>query len=424
MAKNISTVTRRDLCILLTQGWDEDGLFGENEHLYYNIWGLLTPPEFLNRLYTLQNLPSHDSRVDNAECDIHLHTVTNPNDYDEDWFWTDERFNIGNGEDEQLLRFLIEIFHPEVRNDKYVWRNLLSRINNLLYPDGYKIVAVDKISGRDVYGWKLTKRELTLISEKELSFIGSFFNYGGYVLDFKSHKDFNNFTEEAIGIKVTETYPAPMAKSLKAFFNEDEEDRIIKLIIALWDYYTSNSVSQLPVVQSELDKAQAIINRISNVNVAVINQVIEIKEKFDNAYIQSQIDVMLNDQESDPTNTIGLAKELIESCCKTILEHYQLPTNYDNLSKLVKATTKTLKITPDDIPDDIPEAKSMKSILGAFASISDGLANLRNTYGRGHGKDNNYKGLSVRHAKLAVGASSTLVHFLWDSFSRKNPISK
>lgn len=107
MAKNISTVTRRDLCILLTQGWDEDGLFGENEHLYYNIWGLLTPPEFLNRLYTLQNLPSHDSRVDNAECDIHLHTVTNPNDYDEDWFWTDERFNIGKGEDEQLLRFLI-----------------------------------------------------------------------------------------------------------------------------------------------------------------------------------------------------------------------------------------------------------------------------------------------------------------------------
>lgn len=424
MAKNISNVTRRDLSILLTNGWDEEVLFGGSQHFYYEIWGHLTPPEFLNRLYPLKTLPSYDSRVDNAECDIHLHTVTNPNDYDYDWFWTDERFNIGNGEDEQLLRFLIEIFHPEVRNDKYVWRNLLSRINNLLYPDGYKIVAVDKISGRDVYSWKLTKRELTLISEKELSFLGNFFDYGGYVLDFKSHKDFNNFTEEAIGIKVTETYSAPMAKSLKAFFKEDEEDRIIKLIIALWDYYTSNSVSQPPVVQSELDKAQAIVNRISNVNIAVINQVIEIKEKFDNAYIQSQIDVMLNDQESDPTNTIGLAKELIESCCKTILKHYQLPTNYDNLSKLVKATTKTLKITPDDISDDIPEAKSMKSILGAFATISDGLANLRNTYGRGHGKDNKYKGLSVRHAKLAVGASSTLVHFLWDSFSRKNPIKK
>lgn len=425
MAKNISKVTRRDLSILLTNGWDEEVLFGESQHVYYDIWGLLTPPEFLSRLYPLKDLPSYDSRVDNAECDIHLHTVTNHNDYDCDWFWTDDRFNIGNGEDEQLLRFLVEIFHPEVRNDKYDWKNLLTRINNLLYHDGYKIVVIDKISGRDVYGWKLTKRELAIINEKELSFLSRFFNYGGYVLDFKSHKDFNNFTEDVIGMKVTETYPAPMAKSLKAFFDEDEEDRIIKLIIALWNYYISNqSEHQLPVVQSDFDKAQTIVNRISNINVAVINQVIEIKDKFDNAYIQSQIDVMLNDQESDPTNAIGLAKELIESCCKTILENNQLPTNYDNLSKLVKATTKTLKITPDDIPDDIPEAKSMKSILGAFATISDGLANLRNTYGRGHGKDNKYKGLSVRHAKLAVGASSTLVHFLWDSFSRKNTISK
>ena len=68
------------------------------------------------------------------------------------------------------------------------------------------------------------------------------------------------------------------------------------------------------MVQSDFDKAQTIVNRISNINVAVINQVIEIKDKFDNAYIQSQIDLMLNDQESDPTNAIGLAKELIESC--------------------------------------------------------------------------------------------------------------
>lgn len=155
-----------------------------------------------------------------------------------------------------------------------------------------------------------------------------------------------------------------------------------------------------------------------------MKQVVEIKAKFDNIYIQSQIDEMLASQEEDPTNAIGLAKELIESCCKTILEHYNIPKDFDNLSKLVKATTKTLKITPEDIPDSIPEAKSMKAILGAFATITDGLANLRNTYGRGHGKDNNYKGLGVRHAKLAIGASSTLVHFLWDGFSRNNTDSK
>lgn len=422
MAKNISKVTRRDLSILLTRGWDTEDIFGGCVHMYYDIWGLLTPPEFLNRLYPLQFLPSYDSRVDNAECDIHLHTVTNPNDYDYDWFWTDDRFNIGNGEDEQILNFIVEIFHPEVRNDKYDWRSLLTQINELLYPDGYKIVAVDKISGRDVYGWKPTKRDLVLITEKEIAFFGSIFNHGGYVLGFNKRNEFNDFTEDSIGIRLCDVYNSSMGKSLSAFLKEGDEDKVIKLITDLWNLGVSLPDSYIP--QNDFAEGQSVINRISNVNLVVINQIAEIKERFDNSYIQRQIDEMLASQDSDPTNAIGLAKELIESCCKTILEYYTLPTNYDTLSKLVKATTKTLKITPEDIPDDIPEAKSMKSILGAFATISDGLANLRNTYGRGHGKDNKYKELSVRHAKLAVGASSTLVHFLWDSFSRKNPISK
>lgn len=418
MARNISTVTRRDLSILLTQGWDEDGLFGGYEHQYYNIWGLLTPPEFLIRLYPLQNLPSYDSRVETAECDIHLHTVTNPNDYDDDWFWTDDRFNIGKGEDEQLLRFIAEIFHPEVRDDKYNWIGLLTRVNSLLYPDGYKIVPIDKISGRNVYGWKPTTRELKRITEKEIAFFGSVFYNGGYVLGFDRRNDFNSFTDTSIGIRLCEVYGSSMGKSLKAFLEDEDEDKVIKLIVDLWDYCKTipdNTVSQI-----DLNKGEAIINRISNINPVVVCQISEIKDKFDNTYIQHQIEEMLSTQESDPTNAIGLAKELVESCCKTILAHYNLPIKYDNLSKMVKATTKILKITPEDISDTIPEANSMKAILGAFATISDGLANLRNTYGRGHGKDNNYKGLSLRHAKLAVGASSTLVHFLWDSFSRQN----
>jgi len=418
MARNISTVTRRDLSILLIQGWDEDGLFGGYEHQYYNIWGLLTPPEFLIRLYPLQNLPSYDSRVETAECDIHLHTVTNPNDYDDDWFWTDDRFNIGKGEDEQLLRFIAEIFHPEVRDDKYNWIGLLTRVNSLLYPDGYKIVPIDKISGRNVYGWKPTTRELKRITEKEIAFFGSVFYNGGYVLGFDRRNDFNSFTDTSIGIRLCEVYGSSMGKSLKAFLEDEDEDKVIKLIVDLWDYckiIPDNTVSQI-----DLNKGEAIINRISNINPVVVCQISEIKDKFDNTYIQHQIEEMLSTQESDPTNAIGLAKELVESCCKTILAHYNLPIKYDNLSKMVKATTKILKITPEDISDTIPEANSMKAILGAFATISDGLANLRNTYGRGHGKDNNYKGLSLRHAKLAVGASSTLVHFLWDSFSRQN----
>ncbi len=424
MAQNITSVTKRDIFQLLTNGWDDKELFGDVNHKYYNLWGLTTPEEFLNRLYPLQQLPSFDTRLGNAAEDIYRHTVVNPNDYSNGWFWKDSRFNIGDGEDEILLNFLVEIFHPEVRDDRMDWQGLLAKINKLLNADGYKIVSINKISGRNIYGWKPTQRKIFLITDEELDYFSSLFNNGGYVLDFTSRKSFNDFTERTIGVRVTETYGMSMGKSLTAFFKEeDDEKKIIKLILELWDCYKVSSCKNIANIV-DLDNGQKIIERISNNNIAVVKQVVEIKAKFDNIYIQSQIDEMLASQEEDPTNAIGLAKELIESCCKTILEHYNIPKDFDNLSKLVKATTKTLKITPEDIPDSIPEAKSMKAILGAFATITDGLANLRNTYGRGHGKDNNYKGLGVRHAKLAIGASSTLVHFLWDGFSRNNTDSK
>lgn len=424
MAQNITSVTKRDIFQLLTNGWDDKELFGDVNHKYYNLWGLTTPEEFLNRLYPLQQLPSFDTRLGNAAEDIYRHTVVNPNDYSNGWFWKDSRFNIGDGEDEILLNFLVEIFHPEVRDDRMDWQGLLAKINKLLNADGYKIVSINKISGRNIYGWKPTQRKIFLITDEELDYFSSLFNNGGYVLDFTSRKSFNDFTERTIGVRVTETYGMSMGKSLTAFFKEeDDEKKIIKLILELWDCYKVSSCKNIANIV-DLDNGQKIIERISNNNIAVVKQVVEIKAKFDNIYIQSQIDEMLASQEEDPTNAIGLAKELIESCCKTILEHYNIPKDFDNLSKLVKATTKTLKITPEDIPDSIPEAKSMKAILGAFATITDGLANLRNTYGRGHGKDNNYKGLGVRHTKLAIGASSTLVHFLWDSFSRNNTDSK
>lgn len=361
MAQNITSVTKRDIFQLLTNGWDDEELFGGINHKYYDLWGLMTPEEFLNRLYPLQQMPSFDSRLGNAAEDIYRHTVVNPNDYPNGWFWKDSRFNIGEGEDEILLKFLVEIFHPEVRDDKMDWQGLLARINNLLNADGYKIVPINKISGRDVYGWKSTQRKISLITDEELDYFSSLFNNGGYVLDFTSRKSFNDFTERAIGIRVTETYGLPMGKSLTAFFKEeDDEKKIIKLILELWDCYKVSSSGNNIV---DLGRGQKIIDRISNSNIAVVKQVVEIKTKFDNIYIQSQIDEMLASQEEDPTNAIGLAKELIESCCKTILKYYNLPTDFDKLSKLVKATTKALKITPEDIPDSIPEAQSMKAIL-------------------------------------------------------------
>ena len=57
-------------------------------------------------------------------------------------------------------------------------------------------------------------------------------------------------------------------------------------------------------------------------------------------------------------------------------------------------------------------AETIKRLLSNLATITQGVAELRNHYGTGHGKVASAKGLQPRHAKLAAGAASTLAVFL------------
>lgn len=145
-----------------------------------------------------------------------------------------------------------------------------------------------------------------------------------------------------------------------------------------------------------------------------------LKSKFNSDYITQSIELMLELQKSNPTEAIGKAKELIESCCKTILE--KLNETYDekdDISALTKKTFEKLNLMPENINDNLPLSKTLKQILGNLRAITFGLAELRNPYGSGHGKSSNFKGLSERHAKLAVGCCATLVNFLWDCYENQ-----
>ena len=111
------------------------------------------------------------------------------------------------------------------------------------------------------------------------------------------------------------------------------------------------------------------------------------------------------------------AKELIESCCKTILDNKGVTwdKNWD-MSKLTGETLKLLNLTPKNIPDSDPVSENIKAVLGNLRGITTKLAEIRNPYGSGHGKSASFTGLETRHAKLAVGCSITFVTFLWDTY--------
>lgn len=142
---------------------------------------------------------------------------------------------------------------------------------------------------------------------------------------------------------------------------------------------------------------------------------------LDAEYLAAQVDRLTEAVEQDSDLAIGQAKELVETCCKTIMAASG-ETTYDRLDliSLVKTTMKHLRLLPEDIPESAKGNKTIKAVLGNLAMISQGMAELRNLYGTGHGKHARHKRLPVRHARLAVGAATTLATFLFETHEARN----
>lgn len=272
--------------------------------------GRLSETDFLSRIFDLDQLPSFDDRFENAAGDIWQHRVNNPNDWEDNWIFSDSRFNLLKCDDTIFLNFLCEMIHPLVRTDPTHVARLLQIFNDNLKEDNFELVEKSRISGKPI-------------------FIGRLKITGSEIIEKKG-------------------------KDIKKILNAE--------------------------------------------------------------YVTQQITLMETSIENAPHISIGIAKELIETCCKSIFEERQV--EYDkgwDLPKLMKETTKLLKLTPDDIPNEIKAAGSIKQILGSLSSVVQGISEIRNDYGSGHGKDGKFKGLQPRHAKLAVGAASTLAIYLLET---------
>jgi hypothetical protein len=136
--QTISRETRREI---------SDALL---EHgIHYS--GTKEEPAFLGRLWDLSELRSTDRRYKDAAGDIYQHTVNNPQDWDPDWVFYDERFNLIGCPDERFVAFLCEMLHPSVRPDAEEVERLLALLNDYLEDDDWELVATRTRAKRPVY---------------------------------------------------------------------------------------------------------------------------------------------------------------------------------------------------------------------------------------------------------------------------------
>lgn len=113
--------------------------------------GRLDEPDFVVRVWANANdLPSYDTRFKGALADIHQHRVNNY-DWEEDWIFTDGRFNLMGCDGEQFLTFLAEVVHPVVRSDDDEVTRLVTEFNKHLPGCRYALTPSSYISGHPIY---------------------------------------------------------------------------------------------------------------------------------------------------------------------------------------------------------------------------------------------------------------------------------
>ncbi|MFF4285703.1 abortive infection family protein [Streptomyces sp. NPDC001633] len=120
--------------------------------------------------------------------------------------------------------------------------------------------------------------------------------------------------------------------------------------------------------------------------------------------------------QKDPAAAIASCKELVESLCKIILERQGIdyPSGED-LPALFKRVTQLLGLNVDSVPEHAKASGTVTKILRTLTTTVQGLAELRNQLGLGHGRAQPSPAFE-RHARLALNSTVAVTEFLLDTW--------
>ena len=143
-----------------------------------------------------------------------------------------------------------------------------------------------------------------------------------------------------------------------------------------------------------------------------------ILSRIDAGHVSDAWQKALDRRAVDPEGAITVARSLLETVCKFILdeEHVTYSDTMD-LPGLYQLTANKLRLAPSQHTEQI-----FKRVLGSCQSVVEGLGSLRNKLSDSHGKSKQAVKPAARHAELAVNLAGTMATFLvatWEA--RKEP---
>lgn len=120
----------------------------------------------------------------------------------------------------------------------------------------------------------------------------------------------------------------------------------------------------------------------------------------------------------DPRLAVSVAKDLVESTAKLVLrDRGEIYSDKEDLPPLVSRAQQALGLHAAGVPGDNDEAKALKTILGSLTRLTQGVTELRNKVGVGHGRASIPSWVRPRHARLAAGAAVTWCNLMLETLA-------
>lgn len=144
-------------------------------------------------------------------------------------------------------------------------------------------------------------------------------------------------------------------------------------------------------------------------------------ETFDAAGVNAVWVKALARRNTDPEGAITVARTLIETVTKHILDKMgETYTDKDDLPKLYATAAKALNLAPNQYTEE-----PFKAILGGVMNVVNGIGTLRNRLSDSHGRGSKLPVKPMpRHASLAVNTAGAVATFLVETFIERQGRSR
>ncbi len=186
------------------------------------------------------------------------------------------------------------------------------------------------------------------------------------------------------------------------------------LVVEVNDLYSAYAAhSEIETIILDVEEALESAKSLDTLPAKSLNLLLQEKEF---AAVYREFSRCTENIETDPPAAITAACSILESVCKVYIEDKSLAMpSKQSIAPLWKIVSDHIGFDPSRVEDH-----DIRKILSGLTSVVNGIGSLRTHIGSAHGRGNKSYRVQVRHARLAVNSSYTLVGFVLETWQKQD----